>query len=235
MTQITKKRTLASGAFLALLTSTAPAVTMLIDFGRTDNQTTTGNFNNIHGAVSALATPAVALIDSAGGATGIILNTDFTNGGSWAGTGADYAGPYPAILGGQPSTAVIDSLFIRDPASVSLSLTGLDPAFTYDIVIYGARGNNGGADAEWTITDANGPNASAYDVFNNSTNVTSISGLVPDGSNEINILYTTSNDGSRPRGALNFMQITSNPVPEPSAALLLLSFAGVGFLRRKRI
>ncbi|MEJ6567764.1 MAG: PEP-CTERM sorting domain-containing protein, partial [Akkermansiaceae bacterium] len=73
------------------------------------------------------------------------------------------------------------------------------------------------------------------DVFNNSTNVTSISGLVPDGSNEINILYTTSNDGSLPRGALNFMQITSNPVPEPSAALLLLSFAGVGFLRRKRI
>lgn len=234
MTYKTTKRVLTGGALLALLTSTAPAVTMLIDFGRTDNQTTTGNFNNVHGAGSAIATPAVALIDSAGGATGITLNTDFTNGGSWAGTGADYAGPYPGILGGQPSTALIDSMFIRAAASTSLSLTGLDPNFTYQIEIYGARGNNGGANTEWTITDGNGPNAAAYDVFENATEVVSLAGLVPDGSNEINILYTTTNNVERPRGGLNFMRITSTPVPEPSSAFLLAAFAGAGFLRRKR-
>ncbi|YCM42851.1 PEP-CTERM sorting domain-containing protein [Verrucomicrobiaceae bacterium 227] len=229
----TLRCSLISGTSLALIASPAFAVTMFVDFGRTDNQTA-GNFNNVHGDGTTLATASVALIDSAGNATGITLTTDFSLGGSFAGTGADYAGPYPPLLTGQPSTALIDSLFIRDPASTSFTLSGLAPGTTYDIAIYGARGNNGGANAEWTLTDGSGPNSAAYDVFDNATEVATFTGMVPDGSNEISILYTTTDDGSRPRGGLNFMQITSNAgIPEPSS-LGLVSLAGLGLLRRKR-
>ena len=38
----------------------------------------------------------------------------------------------------------------------TFTLTGLDPGETYDVLIYGARSNNGGADSEWTFTDNSG-------------------------------------------------------------------------------
>ncbi|MDB4669821.1 PEP-CTERM sorting domain-containing protein [bacterium] len=233
MKPIFKQRALLGGILFAALSSTAPAAMIFVDFGRTDNQTT-GNYNNVHGAASVLATPSLDLIDSAGAATGVKLNTDFALGGSFAGTGADYSDAYPAGVADQPSAALIDSMFIRAAASTSLTLADLDSGSSYEIVIYGARGNNGGANTEWTLTDGNGSSTAGYDVFNNSTNVATFSSLVPDESNEISIFYTTTDDGSRPRGAINFMQITSTPVPEPSSSLFLMLSSGVLLVRRRK-
>ncbi|MDB4408750.1 sulfatase-like hydrolase/transferase [Akkermansiaceae bacterium] len=184
-------------------------VSILIDFGRVDNQTTDGNFNNIYGTGTTVDTPSVELIDSEGANTGITLNSDFSAGGSWAGTQADYAGPYPDEVAGQPVTAIQDSMFIRSPATSLFTLAGLAPGTAYDILIYGARSNNGGPNAEWTFTDNTGDTTLSFDVFNNNTEVALFQGLVPDANNALTLVYTSSDDGSTPRGAMNFMQITA--------------------------
>ncbi|MEN8773665.1 MAG: sulfatase-like hydrolase/transferase [Akkermansiaceae bacterium] len=183
------------------------STSILIDFGRNDNQTTEGNFNNVYGSGTAIETPIVELIDSEGADTGITLNSDFSLGGSWAGSGADYLGPYPDEVASQPLSAIQDSMFIRDPASSMFTLTGLAPGTSYDILIYGARSNNGGANAEWTFTDDSGDTQISFDVFNNDSEVALFEGLIPTEENELIFNYTTTNDGSRPRGAMSFMQI----------------------------
>jgi hypothetical protein len=71
-------------------------------------------------------------------------------------------------------------------------------------VIYGARGSNGGPNTEWTFT---GDSSIAFDIFNNATEVALFEGLVPNQNNELILLYTTTNDGSTPRGDMSFMQI----------------------------
>lgn len=181
---------------------------ILIDFGRADNQTSVNNFNNVYGTGTGLDTPTVNLIDSEGADSGITLTVDFSSGGSWSGSGSDYLGPYPAEVAAQPLTAIQDSMFIRAPASTTLTFSGLNIATTYDFLIYGGRGTNGGPNAEWTFTDASGDTTIAFDVFNNATELAAFEGLVPDANAQLTLLYTSTNDGSRPRGALGFMQIT---------------------------
>ena len=180
---------------------------ILIDFGRVDNQTNEGNFNNVYGTGTGLDTPSVALIDSEGADTGITLNADFSSGGSWSGKGADYPGPYPEAVADQPFTAIQDSMFIRSPAFSTFTLTGLEPGVPLDILIYGARSNNGGPNAEWTFTDNSGDQTLAFDVFNNDNEIALFEDLIPDANNELVLNYTSTDDGSRPRGAMSFMQI----------------------------
>ena len=183
------------------------ASSILIDFGRADNQTDEGNFNNVFGTGTGLDTPAVQLIDSDGADTGITLNSDFSAGGSWSGDSSDYLGPYPDDVADQPQSAVQDSMFIRSPASATFTLTGLEAGVPYDVLIYGARSNNGGPNAEWTFTDSLGEKFLGFDVFDNATEVALFEGLIPTENNELILLYTSSNDGSRPRGAMSFMEI----------------------------
>ncbi|YCM42852.1 sulfatase-like hydrolase/transferase [Verrucomicrobiaceae bacterium 227] len=183
------------------------ASSILVDFGRADHQTSEGNFNNVTGTGSGLDTPAVELIDSDGADTGITLNSDFSAGGSWSGDSADYLGPYPDAVADQPQTAIQDSMFIRSPASATFTFTGLEAGTPYDVLIYGARSNNGGPNTEWTFTDHSGERSLGFDVFNNASEVALFEGLIPTENNELILLYTSSDDGSRPRGAMNFMEI----------------------------
>lgn len=190
-----------------LLAQAASGTSVLIDFGRVDNQTEEDNFNNVYGTGTGLDTPAVELVDSDGNETGITLNVDFSAGGSWAGAQADFAGPFPDAISDQPLTALQDSMFIRSPASTLLTLAGLEAGTSYDVLIYGARGNNGEENTEWTFTDNSGETTIGFDVFNNETEVALFEGLEADENNELILSYTTSDDGSRPRGAMSFMQI----------------------------
>ena len=215
----------------AVLAIPANAVTVLVDFGGND-LTTSGNYNNIgNAAAGAVGTVTVAdAIDDTGAASGISIAV---SGGSIAGAGADFgtdATDYPASISSQPLSALSDSFFIRQNAAgtnfITVTLGNLDPASTYDLQAYGARGNNG-TNAVFAV----GGLTDTFDPFNNGTVVVSRTGLVPDASNEIVLTVTTVGTAAPDAAAINFLSVTA--VPEPSTSLLAL--CGVmGLLRRCR-
>ena len=236
------RSSLAGALAIVSLSAHLQAATMLVDFGRTDNQTS-GNWNNVHGpsGTTTLTTPSVDLIDDQGNATDYTLVTNFDDGGSWAASGADYStGTKPAPFAGAPTTATGDSLFVRTPADTTITLTGLSASETYDLVFYGARGNNGGA-STFVVTDNSGAKPlQSFDVFENDSAVASFTGLIPDGSGEITIVFqgvfsstgTGINTNQQSSGAFNALQITSN-IPEPST-VMLAALACTTLLRRRR-
>jgi autotransporter-associated beta strand protein len=61
------------------------------------------------------------------------------------GTGANYAGPYPGAVSSFAATALKDSIYINNQAVLTVSITGLDNTRNYNLLTYGARGNNGGS------------------------------------------------------------------------------------------
>ena len=181
----------------------------MIDFGHTDSQTEEGNFNNFHGTDTGFgAVSTLDLIDSNGAETGITFAVVPGGGGSWANEGAFYDGPYPDAVANQPTSALRDSMFIRSPAVADFTLSGLDPNALYDVLMFGSRLNTGGPNSEWTFTDNVGEVEFAFDALSNDSEVAFFEGLVPDENGSLLLTYTTSNDGTRPRGAMNFMQIT---------------------------
>jgi len=188
------------------------AQVILVDFGRTDT-ITEGNYNNIGGNggsnSSSNADPddgGVSLIDDAGVDSGITLILDISAGGTWANSGADYSGPYPDAISSEPDTALRDGLnLVGEALMPEITLSGLDPTATYDLLFYSARGNNGGG-FTYTSTGANGDvEASIADVQSNATLTAEAIGMVPDSSGEIAIVITKEDGGAR--GGLNYMRI----------------------------
>jgi len=198
------------------------AQTVQIDFGRSDNQAA-GNWNNVHGpSGTTLSTPSVALIDNGGDPTGFTLNTSFASGGSWAGSGADWTGTKPAPFDTAPDEASEDSLFIRTPATTTLTFTGLTPGDVYKLEFFGARGNNGGA-TQFTVTDNTGAlPVQSFDNYSNETAVATFTGLAPDISNEIKVVVTGvfsetgtgTSTAQKSSGALNAIILTGTPPPD---------------------
>lgn len=157
--------------------------------------------------------------------------------GGTAGAGANYAGAYPAAVSGIATTALEDSLFVRngttadDNIGFELAFTGLDPTMTYDLLAYGARGSSGGPNVVYFISDDGGASYTAdtgFDSFNNSTAFSNFTGL----SGTSSISLVVSGDGSS-AAALNFVRLTSTAVPEPSSAGIL-AISGCAFLLRRR-
>lgn len=220
-----------------------------IDFGRNNNQT--AGYNNVGHAASGnvLNGDTYSIFDTTGAGTGIslIVNPDAAMGGpangSYAGAGADYTGAVPSIFSGIASSALTDSIFIRnqngnpaDPLDttatrVEFELTGLNAGFTYDLLIYGSRGNNGGVTSYFASDDGGTTySGQSFNIFNNSTGFAQFTGL--SGSSSISLVATTPGDPGL-QGAINFMQITASAVPEPTSAGLLL-IAGVSCVLRRR-
>ena len=170
------------------------------------------------------------MIDSNGDPTGIgFAYSETSSGGSgFAGPGANYAGSYPATVATLPASALQDSIYINSSShSVTLTFSGLDSGSTYDFLTYGARGNSG-SDATYTITGGNSGSGTISDVFNNATQTVNITGITPNGSNEITFLWTTTGSAS----GLNLIQITT-AVPEPSSTALI-GLGGLALILRRR-
>lgn len=222
----TFKRTAFGAAALAVgLTFPMHAANIvLIDFGRTDNTTAdtlTTFFNN------SASTDVMDLVFSDGSNSGIDLAVNNTNSTEVAGSGADYNSTYPALVASQPESALEDSVFVNANRTVTLTFSDLDANLTYDILLYGARGNNGSGLTTYSVFDGTLPvETASFAALNNAANVANFVGLTPDGNNEITITVATAD-----RGAINFGQITV--VPEPGS-LALLAAGSLLITRRRR-
>jgi hypothetical protein len=215
------------------LAAATHAATLQVDFGIGSQSTTDSGWNNMVSA-SAGANPAdiTGLVDSTGAATTVDLAFSEAGPGQSgvAGTGANYTGPYPGGVSGLPSSALQDGLYLQNGNTITLTLSGLDPALTYDFQLYGGRGNNGTR----TIFDVTGLTTGSDDilsVFNNSSEVAVVNGIQPTAAGVISVLVSAPAATSTEAGALNLMTVTG--VPEPSVGLL----AGLGILylvRRRR-
>lgn len=213
--------------FILLLTLAAPlhaATIYHIDLGNS-TQTTAGNYNNMSAATAAAPNNITGLVDSNNASSTINIVYSVTGSVAMAGTGANWTGAYPATVSSQPASALQDGLYIKPGATATLTFSGLDNALTYDFVVYGARGNNGGG-VLYTIGANSG---SISNVFENASTAISFTGISPTaGVITLDALGTgtAGNDG-----ALNYVQLTA--VPEPSSAALL-GLGGLALILRRR-
>ena len=219
------------------LVSTAKATTVWIDFGINTQETATTGWNNVSGIAASGAIPAgpISLVDSLGNATAIDISFTPTGSTGVAGTGANYAGPYPAEVSGFPVSAVRDSVYVGSggaAGTLTAVLSMLNPTSSYDFLFYGAAGNIGDT-ATWTVTGLNFGNDTIITTLNNSTEVAIVNGIFPSALGEISILMTKP-DGDL--GRWNVLQLTEAAVPEPAtgSALGLGSLLLLGVARRKR-
>jgi hypothetical protein len=219
----------------------AHAAVVYVDFGIA-SQVTAGNWNNISG-VNAGDQPTVNignLVDNTGVNTGWGLNVSKTAGNAnfgVAGTGANWDGPYPSSIASLPQSALRDGLFLSENGKVGLiTFSNLNPLKTYDILLYGARGNNG-ANATYTIGVAAVPGASGTiaNVYQNSTVTIQFNEVAPTAGGQIRIDWTSSNSGSAAGSALNFIQFGETVIiPEPGSMALLVLGTGVLLMFRCR-
>ena len=208
--------------------SSVNAATALIDFG-TANAASPYNTAPLLGGAS---TGNIALNDTTTTATGWTVNvTENGNGnGGNAGAGANVSS-FPTALNSFSVEALQDSIFANgNAASMVLTLSGLNTTLTYDLLLYGSRGNAQSAEQTWTLNEGSGASPLTHASGLNSTTAVDWTSLLPNGSGVIEVTITNAGAGAL---ALNFASITENAVPEPSSALLC-SLAGLSLLARRR-
>ncbi|MEN8756580.1 MAG: sulfatase-like hydrolase/transferase [Akkermansiaceae bacterium] len=199
----------------AVLTLSVQALPIQVDLGNSAQLTSQSGWNNMSAGTGNDPANLVNLVDSSGVSTVIDLSyaTSGADSGA-AGAGANYAGPYPAALVDFPQSALQDGLFFKND-TIMLTLGDLDPASSYDLTLYGARGNNG-TGANYTATGSNVVSGTLTTAFNNAAQVVELSDITPNASGEISLLLATNGAGS---SALNILQLDlsdSGPVDPPS-------------------
>lgn len=240
-------------ALIIVTSSQLSADVVLIDFGRNDvtngNVTTSpdsnGNYwNNFasddFGTFGGIASGASisGLIDTSNNSTSIGLETTSTLSANGILNGGLLA-PSGGLLGDFAiATATQDYVFTTSTGG--LRLTGLDPSMFYSFRLFGTRETAITRETQYEITGGNGTFTqnlitSGTDIGNdgmydgNDDTIVSILGVTPDVSNQIDIDLSVVQGGF---AYLGVMEVTSQPVPEPSsialcaAAFLLMVFFG---------
>jgi len=201
-------------------TGTNGVSAMLVDFGQTSRQTSLNGWNNVSGAEATRPNIAMGLYDQGGGYTGIVLKTSWVGSGFDSGVGSlanAYNGPaYPSQLTGYPWTALSDDFYVRNGNTLTITLESLDAHATYDLLFYGAA-SSGPEMSLFTVTGSTVEQVSISPLVNNSTKVATVSGMMPDSLNRIQILFEGRHaDGSLGgAGFLNFMRIVEHLLEIP--------------------
>lgn len=219
---------------LPAVATTTHAATALIDFG----------INNSPASYNSATNPGVAggiaLTDTSSAPTGwtlTLINTG-TGGFGNAGAGAN-AATFPAALSAFATSALQDSIFanqgggaIQAP-SMQLTLSGLNPSASYDLLLYGSRRNFQGADQRWSISQGAGGADVTHFSEDNQTTVVDWPGVTPTAGGVIEITIDSPVPGDNIGAlAINFGSVTE-VIPEPSATLLC-ALSVLGLLARRR-
>ena len=196
-----------------------------IDVGIDSQRTLATGWNNFSGAAASRPQVNLALVDSAGDATGINFATtwNFTaaSDAAIASTAANYEGPYPEEISSLPSSALRDGAYVRDGTTLTMTLSNLDPHAAYDFLIYGAAGNTGDYSL-FTATGANSGQDHIVPLVDNSTMVAEIEGITPNASRIITLLFEGRRPDGMPHlpaalddalGRLNFIRIIEHLLP----------------------
>jgi len=220
-----------------IATGSVKAATVLIDFGNASG--TPGGYTEV---VTGPNGDGATSGDVALGTTGWTINVTETgakNGGN-AGAGANYGtviGDYPGELSSFEVAALQDGIFanadgIEGNSQLTVAISGLVDGYDYDLLFYGARGNNGDEQgADWNITTGIGGSTINTGVFNNSTDVVDWDGIKSVGG-EIVFTITSVGTSFESEISLNFGQIIET-VPEPSSSALL-GLGGLALALRRR-
>lgn len=211
------------------------ANTLFFDFGDTNQQTAALNYNNIFVSPSQLS--ILNAVDSTGASTGIGLSASgFNPGSNLNGTTAPTGAA--SIFNAQ---ATRDNLFghtanFNQPGPLPLgilSLSGLNPAATYNFTFFGSR--TGVSDNRETKYEVVGLNSGfgLLDAANNIANVAVVSGISPDalGNLTVNVSPGPNNNNTSGFFYLGAMQFTA--VPEPSS-IVLAALGGIGLMIVRR-
>ena len=228
---------IASFLLCFIATGSVKAATVLIDFGNASG--TPGGYTEV---VTGPNGDGATSGDVTLGATGWTINVSETgalNGGT-SGAGANYGtviGDYPGELSSFEVAALQDGLFANangqpGNSQLTVAISGLVDGYDYDLLFYGARGNNGDEQgADWNITTGIGGSTINTGVFNNSTDVVDWDGIRSVGG-EIVFTITSVGTSFESEISLNFGQIIET-VPEPSSSALL-GLGGLALALRRR-
>jgi hypothetical protein len=234
-----------------MLAVASHASIILVDFGDANSSTLPAGWN------SSVTTSGITnLADNTGSATAfdIAFTGDISDSGTTGHLGTRTQTPSWSDAG---NNVFDDRLWVNAGGSGTMVLSDLDTNLLYDIELFSsyAAGSGGRGSATFTMTDASG----AVEGFNSFTAVsrgttvswaTNLEGanaeegwlgwsnMSPDINGQIilSVSVPSSGDDINPRGALNAMQISTSPVPEPStyAALAGALALGLVVLRRQR-
>lgn len=210
---------------LATFLGSAPlhAASILIDFGPT---TTTGlpqTWNNFTGTAN--DSSLTDLKDTTGASTS--YNLTYT--GATLLTLAD--NNTTSIIPTTPSpfnvtSVIIDSLYL--PTTGTFTLSGLNPAQTYDLTFYAYVNRSGSRLSNYTVNGSTVSIQPASTELGGKGGTAALTGMTPTPSGD---LVITIESGANTNWILNGLQVTS--VPEPTSALLSLLGAAC-LLRRRR-
>lgn len=207
--------------------SVAPAAVIFADFGTDLSPTPPWNNNVASGS-------NVALLDTAGAATGASVIASGFGGSGSGGNSTGFTGDALTAFGAAYPTASIDYSFTNGGTTGTLSFAGLDPAAKYTFTAYGAR-NNGNTTlfSTYTATGAAGSTATGSLQTYRSTGVNTdqvvvLPNITPTGTGTIS--FTVAN--ATGFAYINALRIDS-VIPEP-ATLAAVAGAAATLLRRRR-
>lgn len=222
-----------------LITSAAPAATLLFDFGA-DDRDTAGNWNNVLHTTAALAIVVDDVGNTLPGVGLQFVDRFFENVapsqlGTEAPTGDASAYPVSATddyLFGHTGSFAGES----DNSITQFKLLGLSPGAAYSFTFFASRtGVNDNREARYTVTGATSGSV-LLNPSNNDSEVARVSLIEPNESNEILVRVEAGpgNDNGSRFYYLGVMQVDTRPIPEPSAPLMIATFSMIALLRRSR-
>ncbi|MFH1499102.1 MAG: PEP-CTERM sorting domain-containing protein [Verrucomicrobiota bacterium] len=226
----------------------ASAVSINIDFGGAS--TPASGWNNIF-IDSTSGTPIdtpVAMLDSAGNATGIFFSYDdfSSEGGNFNPNGTTGPTGGAASL---PSTVTQDSLFghvstfgLNSPVPViHMTLSGLNAGELYQLSYFASRMSVGDVrTANYSLTNGNETSVAVLDASNNTSTIASSAVLAPSATGTLTLTITpdATNTNSSKFFYIGSLQIESMAatIPEPGSFAMLAGGAALGLvgLRRRR-